>query len=297
MIRTAILILTLSSVAAAAPAAAENWEQLPDGSMGRETEFRGVDGLAIAAYIRKPAGPGPFPVIVWMHGGRDSKQGTIGSGKVQRPPIADLVKQGWAVYSADYRHAEKIGIYSIEFDDTVKAVEAARALPFVDPKRVGYMGHSHGAQVGTRVVSRVDLSGAVICAPAAMDFIEIKKAIKAGVKLVPILSKILADLEQKYGAPMEEIAQDPARYGYSSGITEAARVRCPLLIENGRDDDNSPPSVIEAYVKALRAAGKQVETYQPDHGPHGFYFGNPQIPETAEAARLAVAFFKKCFGR
>lgn len=77
MIRTAILILTLSFVVAAAPAADENWEQLPDGSMGREAEFRGVDGVAIAAYIRKPAGPGPFPVIVWMHGGKDSRQATI----------------------------------------------------------------------------------------------------------------------------------------------------------------------------------------------------------------------------
>ncbi len=85
MRRTAILILTLSFVVAAAPAADENWEQLPDGSMGREAEFRGVDGIAIAAYIRKPAGPGPFPVIVWMHGGKDSRQATINSARTQRP--------------------------------------------------------------------------------------------------------------------------------------------------------------------------------------------------------------------
>lgn len=278
-------------------AVAQEWEHLADGSLGRETVFHGVDGLAIAAYVRKPEGPGPFPVVVWMHGGKNSKQSTISMGKTQKSPLADVVKQGWVIYSADYRPAEKIGIYPIEFDDTAKAVEAARALPFADPKRIAYMGHSHGAQVGTRVVSRADLSGAVIMAPAAMDFIEIKKAIKAQVKLVPILSKILADLEQQYGAPMEEIAKDPAKYGYTSGITEAAKVRCPLLIENGRDDDNSPPSVIEAYVKALRAAGKQVETYQPDHGPHGFYFGNPQIPETQEATRLTMAFLKKCFGQ
>jgi acetyl esterase/lipase len=55
--------------------------------------------------------------------------------------------------------------------------------------------------------------------------------------------------------------------------------------------------VVEAYVKALRAAGKQVETYEPDHGGHSFYFGNPRNPETQEATRRAVAFFKKCFGR
>jgi len=302
MKRFVVLALALVCAAAAQqkapppppPVSADGWEHLPDGSLGRETEFHGVDGIPIAAYIRKPAGPGPFPAIVWGHGGHDSKQATFNMGRSQHGPFEDWVQQGWVIYSVDYRHADKIEIYPIEFDDTVKGVEAARALPFVDPKRVGYSGQSHGAQVGTRVVSRVDLSGAVIMAPAAMDFIEIKKAMQAGVKLVPVLSRILADQEQQYGAPMEEIAKNPAKYGYTSGITEAAQVRCPLLIENARDDDNSPPSVIEAWVKALRAAGKQVETYQPDHGGHGVYFRD--LPESKEAVRRSVAFFKKCFG-
>ncbi len=55
--------------------------------------------------------------------------------------------------------------------------------------------------------------------------------------------------------------------------------------------------MIDAYAARLRAAGKRVETYQPANGPHGFYFGHPDIPETREAARLAVAFFKECFRR
>jgi dienelactone hydrolase len=199
-----------------------------------------------------------------MHGRKDSKQATVNMGRGQGLPIGEFARQGWVIYSADYRPG---GAFTkVDYEDTVKAVQAARALPFVDPKRVGYSGQSHGANVGTRVVSRIDLSGAVLMAPAAMDFIEVKKAITAGVKLVPILSKLVADHEKKYGAPMEEIEKDPAKYGYNSGITEAAGVRCPLLIENARDDDNSPPSVIAAYVKALRAAGKQVETYEPDHG-------------------------------
>ena len=44
-------------------------------------------------------------------------------------------------------------------------------------------------------------------------------------------------------------------------------MRWPILIVNGRADDNSPVSVIEVYVKKLRAAGKQVEAYLPDNGP------------------------------
>src|SRR5204863_7048721 len=53
------------------PAAAppeDKWERLPDGSLGMPTEFEGAGGLAIPAYIRKPAGAGPFPVIVMAHG-------------------------------------------------------------------------------------------------------------------------------------------------------------------------------------------------------------------------------------
>jgi dipeptidyl aminopeptidase/acylaminoacyl peptidase len=271
------------------------WETLADGSQGQATEFKAADGTAIAAYVRKPAGAGLFPIIVWMHGGKDSKDATLGTGRSQKSPVEDVVKHGWAVFAADFRHQEKIGIYPIEIDDTVSAVEAARSLPFVNPKRAGYLGQSHGAQIGTRVVSRADLAGAVLCAPAAMDFIQIKKVMKSGVKLVGVLDKILADQEKQYGATMEEIEKDPAKYHYASGITEATGTRCPILIVNGRDDDNSPTAVVEAYVRALTAAGKPVETYLPDHGPHGFYAGRPEIPETAESTRRIVAFFEKCF--
>jgi dipeptidyl aminopeptidase/acylaminoacyl peptidase len=286
-----LLAVTAAGQQAVGPNTGDGWEKLPDGTLGRETEFHGVDDVAIPAYVRKPAGPGPFPVVVWMHGGKDSKQSTVNMGRSQGLPIGEFAKQGWVIYSADYRPG---GAFTkVDYEDTVKAVQAARALPFVDPKRVGYSGQSHGANAGTRVVSRIDLSGAVLMAPAAMDFIEVKKALSAGVKLVPILSKLVADHEKKYGAPMEEIEKDPAKYGYTSGITEAAGVRCPLLIENASDDDNSPPSVIAAYVKALRAAGKQVETYEPDHGGHPVYFRD--LPESKEAARRAVAFFQKVF--
>jgi dipeptidyl aminopeptidase/acylaminoacyl peptidase len=287
------LILAVSAMAQQrdVPKTDDGWEKLPDGTLGRSTEFLGVGDLPIPAYVRKPAGPGPFPVIVWMHGGKESKEATIRMGRSDGLPFREFVKQGWVLYSADYR--PNGAFTKVDYEDTVNAVKAARALPFADPRRVGYAGQSHGANAGTRVVSRVEVSGAVLMAPAAMDYIEIKKAIQAGVKLVPILHKLVADHEKKYGAPMEEIAKDPARYGYTSGITEAAEVRCPLLIENARDDDNSPPSVIAAYVRALKAAGKQVETYEPDTGGHSVYFRD--LPESKEAAARAVAFFRRVF--
>jgi len=290
-------VLLLAGFAGAAPAPEENWERFPDGSMGQAAEFRGVGGIAIPAYIRKPNGPGPFPAVVLLHGGRYGKAATEAMGRSMKSPVEDFIQAGWAVYSIDYRPFEKISIEPVEFDDSVEAVKTVRKFPFIDPSRVGLMGGSHGAQVSSRVVSRVDASGAILCAPAALDLIEVKKAFGRGEKLVPILRKMVADMEEKHGAKAEEIDRDAAKFRYSSALTEVTQVRCPILIINGRNDDNSPVSIIDVYVKKLRAAGKQVETYLPENGPHGFYFGRPDIPESKEAARLAVAFFEQRFGQ
>jgi dipeptidyl aminopeptidase/acylaminoacyl peptidase len=288
--RPLIAVLALAGLVQAA-----EWEQFPDGSRGQVTEFKGVDGISIPAYVRKPSGDGPFPVVVLMHGGKYGKPATVGMGRVVKSPTEYFIKAGWVVYAADYRPVEKIAVVPIEFDDTVEAVKTARQLPFVDPTRVGVMGGSHGGQVLSRVASRIDTKGAVLCAPAALDLIEDKKAFARGEKLVQVLMTMIRDLEARYGATLEEVEKDPAKYGYSSALSEAAQVRCPILIINGQDDDNSPPSIIDVYVKKLRAAGKQVETYLPEHGHHGFYFGHPDVPETQESSRRAVAFFQKQF--
>jgi acetyl esterase/lipase len=290
-----IQMFLLAGFAGAAPASDDGWERFPDGSAGQVTAFRGVDSTTIPAYVRKPSGAGPFPVVLLLHGGGYGAAATYGLGRSTNSPTEDFIKAGWAVYSIDYRPTQGIKLQSIEYDDTVEAVKTVRGMSFVDPKRVGMLGGSHGGNVISRVISRVDLQGAILCAPAALDLILVKKAAEGGEPVVGILKKMIAEMETKYGAKAEEIEKDPAKFGYSSAMTEVAGVPCPILIINGRNDDNSPVSVIDAYVKRLRAAGKQAETYMPDNGPHGFYFGRPNIPESKEAARRAVAFFKQRF--
>jgi dienelactone hydrolase len=170
-----------------------------------------------------------------------------------------------------------------------------RKLPLIDSGRVGLMGGSRGGGVVSRLISRIDCQGAVLCAPAGLDLIEIKKAAARGEEVVGVLKKMVANLEQQRGATAEEIEKDPARYGYSSALTEAAQARCPVFVTSGRNDPSSPRSVVDVYISRLRAAGKRVDAYLPDDGPHGFYFAHPDIPETHEAARRTRAFFEQCF--
>ena len=63
---TAGAIATCNS---ATRAAEESWQELANGILGQVADFEGVGGVKIAGYVRKPAGPGPFPIVIVLHGG------------------------------------------------------------------------------------------------------------------------------------------------------------------------------------------------------------------------------------
>ena len=286
---------SLLLLAAMAVPAAENWEKLPDGSSGQVMELQGADGATLAGYVRKPDGPGPFPMVVMIHGGGNSKQATYTLGRSMKEPAANLVAAGWAIFSLDFRPNSRAMLDPQEIDDGVAAIAQIRALPFVDGSRLALLGGSHGANLISRLASRVDARAGVLCAPAALDLPLIARAERRGEPIVAVLKKLIAEMEQKHGAAAREIARDPAKHRWESAYTEGAKVRFPLLIVNGRNDTSSPVSVVNAYMVRVRVNGRMVEMYLPENGPHGFYFGHPEIPETKEAALRAVSFIRRNF--
>jgi dipeptidyl aminopeptidase/acylaminoacyl peptidase len=271
-------------------------ESLPDGTNGRIVEIRGSDGVFLPAYLRTPGGRPPFAVVIVLHGGPAGREGTYALGRSTNPPTGNLVAAGWAVLAIDYRPEPTTP--AIVQADVIAAIEAVRRSPLIDGGRVAVLGGSRGGGILSRLASRVDVRCAVLCAPALLDLIAISKAAARGEPVEPMVKKIVAGAEKQYGATMAEIEKNPAQYGYESALTEAPQVRCPILIINGRNDKASPISVVQAYADRLRASGKEVGTYFPENGLHGFYFGHPSItPETGEAARRAVAFVQRHLGR
>src|ERR1700688_4185449 len=75
----------------------------------------------------------------------------------------------------------------IEVNDTLAAIEAVRRLPFIDGKRVAVMGGSHGGYVMSKVISRADLRGGILCSPAIFDLIELWKAREQKVDMVQVI--------------------------------------------------------------------------------------------------------------
>ncbi len=293
------------------------WENLPNGVLGQVADFEGAGDVRIAGYVRRPTGPGPFPLVIVLHGGTPTARAVRSDdpqillkmradealrasrvlGRASNPPIPDFLAQGWAVYTVDYRPNPRYTLDPLELEDTVVAVNKARSFAFVDPKRIAMFGGSHGGHVTARMTSRVDLACAVLCAPAGLDLIALSHQAEQGARIGGN-QRLIRELEQRSGVKMAEIEKHPEAYQYSSPFTDVANMRCPILLISGRNDLNAPLAVMETYVDKLRAAGKEVEAYHPDNGPHGFYVGLPRpIPETAESTRRAVAFIKRHFER
>ncbi len=263
------------------------WEPYPDGSAGRVEEFRGSGGVVIGGYIRKPAGPGPFPVVINLHGGGPNVENTYSSGRAKGGLVAEYLAAGWAVYAIDFRvEGRAAPLDPIEYDDTMAGIESARRLPFVDPQRVALTGGSHGAHVMNRVASRLRVRCAVLYSPTYLDAGQMKRAL-AEEKDPAILERL--KLIEGFVDQLAPAARDT--FKRASALAEAPRVRCPILVINGGTDISLPQWMVREYVAALRDAGKEVETYLPLTGDHGFY-GGPS-PEGQEARKRTMAFFRK----
>ena len=142
MLRT-LLVLAL----AAAPAAAQSAPTHP----GLVYADLGGTDLRLDLYV--PPGPGPHPVVVWIHGG-----GWSGGSRFPIPNgAAGLVARGIAVASVDYRLTSEAGRYGAlpvtfpaQIEDVKGAVRWLRAHApqyGLDPARVGSWGSSAGGHL------------------------------------------------------------------------------------------------------------------------------------------------------
>lgn len=123
-----------------------------------------VDGLFTPIGIRRPKGAGPFPVVLFFSG-----NGGAGLQQVRHYinnvayTMERFLAAGYAVAWVQYR-AEAWFAYPnlpslrvgkqqanqlmnrppLEIDDLTAIVEYVKRLPYIDPKRVGLCGNSHG---------------------------------------------------------------------------------------------------------------------------------------------------------
>jgi dienelactone hydrolase len=124
--------------------------------------------LRIQAYLYKPDGDGPFPVVIYNHGSRDGREQVsvpfqyVGK-MLTRAGYVVLVPERRGYGKSDgsiwWQEAGKdqfrlIARLQAETDDVLAAIDYLRTVRFADTSRMGIMGWSFGGIVTMLAVSR-----------------------------------------------------------------------------------------------------------------------------------------------
>jgi hypothetical protein len=138
-----------------------------------EREVKVGDSPALPGMLTLPAGTGPFPAAVLVHGsGPNDADETIGGAKVFKDLALGLASRGIAVlrYVKRTRHAPA-GVATVKeevLDAARAAVDLCRATPDLDPARVVVIGHSQGAELAPRIAAEPPgVAAIVMLAPPA----------------------------------------------------------------------------------------------------------------------------------
>ncbi len=220
-----------------------------DGYTEYAISYRG-DNLRITGTLTKPAGDGPFPVVVINHGLVDTATYTTGS--ILNHEMQYLAQHGYVVLLPDYRnHAGSDADPSVDIDlrygyvvDVINAIVALRQsdLSYADTTQIGMIGHSMGGAVAMGVaVSQPSLVKAfVLYSPISVDM---WTNIDHWMKDTPSYDDIIA----AHGT----IETDPRFWQQASPGEYLDSITAPILIHHGTADDYVPISYSEDLVTRL----------------------------------------------
>ncbi|WP_448665050.1 alpha/beta hydrolase family protein [Sphingomonas sp. CJ20] len=234
--------------------------------------------------LRLPAGKGPFPVAVVLHGGCWSAAMEDASGTA---PLADaLTARGIATWNLEYRRlGNPGGGYPGTFADIAAGVDYLRTLARtqkLDLTRVAVVGHSSGAHLALWAASRARLGGEI--AGAAPLPIAAVVAIDGPGALAPLVGP---DAEVCRGQPV--IA--PFMGGTPAALPDAYRFASP--------QDHLPLGVpqyfvlgaltewMAPYVAAARESGDPVAVLASGGADH-FNIITPTTPQGRDVIDFIV---------
>ena len=195
------------------------------------------------ADLHLPAGRGPHPVAVLLHGGYwQTKHGRL----VTRPLALDLARRGFAAWNLEYR---RLGVgrgggggWPMTFDDVAGGIDALAGLDApLDLSRVVLVGHSAGGQLALWAASRGRLpAGAVGSSP--------RVPASAVLALAPVtdLERARVHAEALLGGEAGEV---PDRWAQADPI-RAGAPGVPALVVHPTADETVPVQRSRAYAAA-----------------------------------------------
>ncbi|HUB12351.1 MAG TPA: alpha/beta hydrolase [Acetobacteraceae bacterium] len=253
----------------------------------------------LLARLYRPAGNGPFPAIVEVHGGA-----WVNSDRQNNAPLAEtLASEGIMTLSLDFRMPPEAG-YPASLQDINYGVRwlKSRAGAFgARPERVGLFGTSSGGhQVLLAAMRPFDARYAAHALPDAPD-------IDARVAFVVSAWGVLCPLE-RYGIAKAQGNATVLDAHHRFWGTEAAMAEGspPSILERGETvetppawvfqgdaDEWVPNALAERFAAGWRKAGGEIDLTLFPGEKHTFMRNHPDSPNSRRALEMLLAFIRR----
>ena len=274
-------------------------QEFPGGavSIGRVLEQTGThtryyvsypsDDLTITGLMYVPAGTGPFPVLILLHGYFEREQYYAGADTWQAAEF--FAEKGYLVLAPDLRSWGEsdagLSLFHMGLTrDVLNLIGSLSSIPEADPSRVALWGHSMGGGIATKILTIDDrVKAAVLYAPNSADDADLIG--RWGPGCLPGQSEAAGDNCN----PGEFIPEDTAPEVVEAYLAAAAdpiflrqvapyyyleNINAPVQIHIGTADGalrtHTPPRWSEKLSVALQDAGKEVTTFT--YPGQGHYF-------------------------
>ncbi|MET0734951.1 MAG: S9 family peptidase [Microbacterium sp.] len=213
-----------------------------------ELTVEGRDGYPVHGWVAKPAGDGPFPVILQIHGGPYASYGIHLFDETQV-----LVDAGYAVVysnprgSAGYGRAHGRSIRramgTVDFHDVIDFLEGAVASDAsLDGDRVGVMGGSYGGYLTAWVIAHDHRFAGAIVERGFLD---------------PVSFQGTSDIGTFFGD--EYVGVSVADIERQSPMAVVGQVTTPTLVIHSELDFRCPLEQATRYYAALKRQGTPAE--------------------------------------
>lgn len=211
--------------------------------------------MALQGDLERPAGPGPFPVILMVHGGGWAR-GTR-EDRYQRDIGTRLVSAGYAVFYPSYRLAPTWR-YPAPVEDLQMALRwlaaQGRALN-LDSGRLGAWGYSAGAHL-------VSLLGSDVAADPTLP--RLRAVVAGGTPADLTVWPRSALVRDFIGSPYETAR---ARWAEASPVNRVTARAASFFLYHGRWDTLVEPEQADRLAQALASVGRPAEIhYVPFRG-------------------------------
>jgi dipeptidyl aminopeptidase/acylaminoacyl peptidase len=230
--------------------------------------FDEVDGKPrqIPAWVYKPAGAGPHPVLISIHGGPEGQAQPIFSINVQQW----AVELGYAVIVPNVRGSSGYGKTYLTLDNGMKREDSVRDIgalldwigtqPGLDAKRVVLIGGSYGGYMVLASMTHFNdrLRGAI-------DIV--------GISNFVTFLESTAEYRRDLRRPEYGDERDPEMRAFLekiSPLNNAGKITKPMLVVQGQNDPRVPVTESEQLVAKIRANGGEVWYLVGLNEGHGF---------------------------